>query len=457
MKKKIFLPILFLIFTSNLLAQLDKSEIPTTRILFIFDCSRSMNGQWQSGKKIDIARRVFIRLLDSLKHQKNLELALRMYGHQSPVPPQNCNDTKLEIPFAKDNIERIKKKLLSTDPNGTTPIAKSLEQCANDFPRDPNARNVIILITDGKEECGGDPCRIAMALRSKGISLRPFVIGIGLDVEIKKAFECVGEFYDAPTEKDFEDFFEQIIRRTSGYTTMQINLLDIYNKPKETNVNMTMYNMETGEQVFNLVHTMDKYGYPDTMYLDPIPHYRIDVHTIPSVSKKNILLKPGRHNIIPISTPQGSLEVKTADGFAYKKHHFVIRKNNKTVNYQEFYKTQKYLVGTYDIELFTLPRLYFNDIKIEQSKTTSIKVKKPGIATIIMPSKGYGGVYVYDKKNNSLNWVYSLDNTTKEVLLLQPGKYIAVHRPEKANRMSFTVSKEFTVQSEKSYHIQMRP
>ena len=40
---------------------------------------------------------------------------------------------------------------------GTTPIAKSLEEAAADFPID-NSRNIVILITDGKEECGMDPC-----------------------------------------------------------------------------------------------------------------------------------------------------------------------------------------------------------------------------------------------------------------------------------------------------------
>ncbi|MBK9638483.1 MAG: hypothetical protein IPO63_11975 [Bacteroidetes bacterium] len=45
-------------------------------------------------------------------------------------------------------------------PSGTTPIARSLEECGGDFPKS-QARNIIILITDGIEECNGDPCAVS--------------------------------------------------------------------------------------------------------------------------------------------------------------------------------------------------------------------------------------------------------------------------------------------------------
>src|ERR1035437_9387121 len=76
---------------------------PLSRILFVFDASQSMYGRWQSDTKFNIASRLFVNILDSLKNLKNLEVALRVYGHQKPFPPQDCDDTKLEVPFGKDN------------------------------------------------------------------------------------------------------------------------------------------------------------------------------------------------------------------------------------------------------------------------------------------------------------------------------------------------------------------
>jgi Ca-activated chloride channel family protein len=82
-----------------------------------------MVGTWQKETKIAMARKVLIHIIDSLEQLSNVKMALRMYGHQSPVPPQNCNDTKLEVPFAKDNASLIRQKLRYVVPKGTTPIA----------------------------------------------------------------------------------------------------------------------------------------------------------------------------------------------------------------------------------------------------------------------------------------------------------------------------------------------
>ena len=61
-----------------------------TRILFVFDASQSMYGRWQSDIKINIARKIMSKVLDSLQNYENLELALRVYGHQKHYPPQYC-------------------------------------------------------------------------------------------------------------------------------------------------------------------------------------------------------------------------------------------------------------------------------------------------------------------------------------------------------------------------------
>src|SRR5512140_3815924 len=111
-KLKFFVLFLLSVCSVTALAQQKVNEKerpkPTTRILFVFDASQSMYGRWQSDTKFNIAVRLFSNILDSLRSQTNLELALRMYGHQKQFPPQDCNDTRLEVPFGKDNISRIK-------------------------------------------------------------------------------------------------------------------------------------------------------------------------------------------------------------------------------------------------------------------------------------------------------------------------------------------------------------
>jgi Ca-activated chloride channel family protein len=85
-------------------------EKPLTRILFIFDASTSMIERWEGDKKFNKAKELMFELLDSLEiiqDQENLEIALRVYGHQSPVPPPDCFDSKLEVAFGQNTIGLI--------------------------------------------------------------------------------------------------------------------------------------------------------------------------------------------------------------------------------------------------------------------------------------------------------------------------------------------------------------
>ena len=132
-----------------------------------------MAGQWEGERKIDIARDILLEMVDSLEHMPNVEMALRVYGHQSPVPPQDCSDTKLEVPFSPSNASRIRQKLKFINPKGTTPIARSLELAPDDFPPCGNCRNIILLITDGVEACDGDPCEVSRSFRRRGSSCVP--------------------------------------------------------------------------------------------------------------------------------------------------------------------------------------------------------------------------------------------------------------------------------------------
>jgi len=57
------------------------------------------NGRVKANTKI--ARTILSEILDSIGTLDNIEIALRMYGHTKHFPPQNCNDTRLEVPFGK--------------------------------------------------------------------------------------------------------------------------------------------------------------------------------------------------------------------------------------------------------------------------------------------------------------------------------------------------------------------
>lgn len=428
-----------------------------TRILFIYDASNSMWGDWQSDKKVNIAGRLLSRMIDSLADYANIELALRVYGHQKDYRLYDCTDTKLEIPFAPNNYFKIKQKLKTIYPKGTTPIARSLEAAGKDFPNCSKCRNIIILITDGIEECDGDPCAISQELQKKGIILKPFIIGIGSN--FKNAFDCVGTYIDASSEEEFSTALQIAIDQIFFSTTCQVSLLDNKGLPTESSVNMTFYDSHTQKELYNYIHTMNARGVPDTLYLDPRPSYDIKVHTIPPIEAKNIKLNPGKHTIIPMDAPRGVMLVKpsTVKNTQYQRIPVIVRLagSKEILNVQYLDVPETYLIGKYDLEMLCLPRLSIPNVEVKQSYTTQIKIPNPGIAIVQKYKSGYGSLYVL--QNNKIEWIYNLrEDDTQESILLQPGTYKIVYREKYEYETIKTITRTFIIRSDANTTVDLK-
>ncbi len=438
--------LVFIVFSNTVKAQDDVEKI---RILFIFDASNSMNAQWQKQSRIKVAKELLTQTLDEFYELPNIELALRVYGHQTKIVPgqQDCSDTKLEVPFndAKTNVIKIKDKIRGIDCQGTTPIALSLEQAGNmDFPDCDNCKNVIILITDGIEACDGDPCAVARALNSKGIKLKPFIIGVGLDTSYLGQFQCVGEFLSAETEDSFKSVLSYVISQAVNNTTVQVNLKDIKGKVTETDVTMSFYQKKHNKLTETYMHTMNLRRVPDTISLNPIFKYKLVVHTTPEQILDDITLVPGTHNIIEVDAPQGYLDLRI-NGDPNSKINCIVRKKGEmnTLNIQEMNSNHKYIVGKYDIEILTLPRIYMTDVNIKQGLNSNITIQKNGYVTV---QKRNGPCQLFVLKEGQEIWVCNIeDSFQSKTIALQPGKYKIVYRKESSISTAQTIQKEFTI------------
>ena len=89
-----------------------------------------MNADWGDGQtRFEAAKEILSKNVEQLRDIPNLEIALRVYGHQSPITAtyQDCNDTKLEVPFGTNNHDQVLTKIRTIKAKGTTPIAMTLE------------------------------------------------------------------------------------------------------------------------------------------------------------------------------------------------------------------------------------------------------------------------------------------------------------------------------------------
>ncbi|MBS1646233.1 MAG: VWA domain-containing protein [Bacteroidetes bacterium] len=442
MKKYIYILLLFGLFLFH------HNQAQTTRVLFVFDASNSMKNNYNGQARIEQAKELFYRFIDSLSRYKNYEFALRVYGSVVKYPPGDCKDSHLEIPFAKNNIQKIKEVVKTLKPTGITPIEHSLTQAAADFPK-TKAINTIILITDGIEECGGDPCKAKLALQEKGIIIKPCIIGIGLSQEQAQTFDCVGTYISYEDQKVFSKTMDYITTQTLNKTTAQVNLLDISGKPVETNVNMTFYSEQSGEWCYNYVHSLNAKGLPDTIPLDESKAYQLVVHTIPPKQAEHIKLNIGTHNIIPVDAPQGWLHIKRGTGVYNnnEKVRSIIRQKEimHTLHVMSFNAPEKLIVDKYDVEVLTLPRTYFYQVPILQTQTKTIEVEDAGQVKITTPDFGDGCV-LKENSNGELTWVCNLQNNkTKQEFSLQPGMYRITFRSKILKQSIYTIEKKVVV------------
>ncbi|MCX7955331.1 MAG: VWA domain-containing protein [Bacteroidales bacterium] len=444
-----------LIVLSSCLKFYSQKQPELTRILFVFDASQSMWAKWESDTRINIAKKVMLQMLDSIATLENVELALRVYGHQKPVPPQDCSDTRLEVPFKKNNIDEIKAVIKKIEPKGTTPIAYSLESAALDFPKASPSRNIIILITDGIEACDGDPCLVSEKLQKEGIILKPFIIGIGLDPGLKKSFDCVGKYFDAGNETKFQEVLGIVIQQALSNTTLQINFLDANENPTETDIPMTFYDKKTGKPRHSYIHTLNHLGNPDTLVIDPWIDYNLTAFTIPPVYIDSIKLTPGKHSIFGTFAPQGLLQINGNAQF-YKDVPIIIRLNetSKILHVTKIKETTKLLKGDYYIEVLTLPRLYFN-VNIKPNHTTTVQLPTPGFVTFLLNAPGYGAILV--ERDNKLEWVINLDEQQlRQTFTLLPGNYRVVWRAKNSKKTIFSIEKKFSVVSNTSIVVNLK-
>ncbi len=450
------LSIVLIIAANAITAQVKKNEPTITRVLFVFDASNSMKTKHNGTTRIQGAKELFYKFLDSLSKQKNMVFALRMYGHTVKYPPGDCKDSKLVVPFGKGNVALIKSKVSEAQPTGITPIEHSLTEAANDFP-DTKAINTIILITDGIEECEGDPCKARQKLMEKGIVVKPFIIGIGLTPEQIKTFECVGDYYDFDNTQTLTDISAIISKQKLNKTSSQVNLLDTKYFPGETNVAMTFYNTATGKYMYNYMHTLNRLNNPDTLYIDDFPTYKVVAHTIPPRESKDIKLTQGKHTLIPIDAPQGFIELRRPQGvynFNERVKSIVRQANSnmKTLNVQQMNTTEKYITGTYDLEILTLPRTYINAVKVDQSLIKIVELPNAGMLTVKCLDNGDGCILKDTKK---LEWVCNLNSTTSQVYYLQPGNYRIEWRSRALKGSIYTIEKKFTVRSDVEVKVEL--
>lgn len=179
---------------------------PQKSVMIILDSSYSMAEDLPSGEnKMVAAKRVILDFMKQLPPDVNV--GLRVYGNRQ----NKCNATVQLVPIGRNNRHFIASQMVAIKPTGATPISYSLQRSMmEDFYNVPGEKS-IILVSDGQETCGEDPCGVSLAMVRNGVDIKINVVGFGLhNMDAAKQLKCValstyGKFYTANTSAQLAD------------------------------------------------------------------------------------------------------------------------------------------------------------------------------------------------------------------------------------------------------------
>lgn len=229
----------FLFHTQHSFAQKTNAE-KNPRILILLDGSSSMIKEWTGDQiRFKAASTIVDKLMDSIYSvNRDVEFALRVYGHQSPTPRNNCYDSKLEVMFSKNNYTQMMLRLAALHPLGVSPIAYSLEEAAtNDMVDLSNNKYSLILITDGGESCEGNICSVVEELLKKKIDFKPYILSLVDYAPLKSQYECLGDYLLVTTPDEIDPVVGKIVeayRTTFIQPVAPVKVIETATKKPET-------------------------------------------------------------------------------------------------------------------------------------------------------------------------------------------------------------------------------
>jgi len=239
-------------------------------VALILDASGSMNAKLPNGEtRIAVAQRAIKGVAGYIPGQA--QLSLRMYGAQSAASQKNCQDTHVAVPFAaaSANASAVAAAVDGVKAQGYTPIAYALEQAANDFTADAKER-VIVLVSDGKETCQGDPAVAAKALAAKGITVHTvgFIVDAAARMQLQNIARLTGgSYFDAPVGPELPDTLK------SAFAACKKTVVKLPPKPQPGKLRTTsavfshpVFNSETGQQVGTLDRVTHELTLPAGIY-----------------------------------------------------------------------------------------------------------------------------------------------------------------------------------------------
>ncbi len=167
-------------------APLWAQESDEPRIMLVLDGSSSMWARVDGDtSKIEIAKQAIADLVGDWTSK--MEFGITTYGHREEA---DCQDIETLLPVAEVNAEQVVTMVDGILPRGKTPLAAAMRQAADKLDY-KNRPATILLVSDGIENCGQDPCQAAAELAADAKDLSINIIGFDMNNHQMGQLECI--------------------------------------------------------------------------------------------------------------------------------------------------------------------------------------------------------------------------------------------------------------------------
>jgi Ca-activated chloride channel family protein len=159
-------------------------------LYYILDASGSMWQRVEGKPRITIAKETLASLLEETP--ANVRSGVTVYGHRRRGDCADIEEIIALGPMDAASKARAQERIRFISARGKTPITDSI-QLTIDRLRQEEGESTIVLVSDGLESCGKDPCALTQKLKASGIKFVMHVVGFGLmDHQVEK-LSCIAD------------------------------------------------------------------------------------------------------------------------------------------------------------------------------------------------------------------------------------------------------------------------
>src|SRR5262249_21342584 len=101
----------------------------------------------------------------------------------------DCQDIEVVAPLGSDR-PAVEQAMNGLRPMGSTPLAAAIRKVAHELQPHPGEATVV-LVSDGEDSCGGDPCAATREARAAGVNVRYNVLAFATTEAETARLQCV--------------------------------------------------------------------------------------------------------------------------------------------------------------------------------------------------------------------------------------------------------------------------